>query len=65
MSEVLGLFVADWAQGLVILAIVGAGWAIVGRLGDAGLVVLVGLVVAQLIWFARAEARRLRRRGRS
>jgi len=60
-AEVLGLFVADWIQTSVILLIVAAGWFAVSRLGAPALIVLVLLLAAQLVWFARAEARRRRR----
>lgn len=57
-AEVLGLFVADWLQTAVILAIVAAGWIAVSRFGAPALVAIVILLAAQLVWFARAEARR-------
>lgn len=60
-AEVLGLFVADWIQTAVILAIVATGWFAVSRLGAPALVALVLLLAAQLVWFTRAEARRKRR----
>lgn len=62
-AEVLGLFVADWIQTAVILAIVAVGWFAVSRLGTPALVALVLLLAAQLVWFTRAEARRKRRAG--
>ena len=58
-SEVIGLFVADWMQSAVIVAILVASWWLVGRVGARGLVPLVLLLAVQLVWFARAEARRL------
>jgi len=58
-SEVVGLFVADWVQSGVIVVILAAGWLLVSRVGTRALVVLVLLLAAQLVWFARAEARRL------
>ena len=59
--EVIGLFVSDWVQTLVILAIVAAGWLAISVLNIAPLAVLVALVLllaAQHVWFAIAEARR-------
>ncbi|MFI5284076.1 MAG: hypothetical protein ACHQ0J_13250 [Candidatus Dormibacterales bacterium] len=58
-SEVVGLFVADWVQSAVIVAILAASWWLVGRVGTGGLVPLVLLLAVQHVWFARAEARRL------
>ncbi len=62
-SEVIGLFVADWVQSAVIVAILGACWWLVAHAGAAGLVALVLLLAAQLVWFARSEARRLLNAG--
>jgi hypothetical protein len=56
--EVLGLFVSDWLQGGVIVLILAAGWFAVAKLGAPALVLLVLLLAAQLVWFARAEAKR-------
>lgn len=60
-SEVIGLFVSDWVQTVVILAIVAAGWFAISVVHTTPLAVLVALVVllaAQHVWFALAEARR-------
>ena len=62
--EVIGLFVSDWAQTVVILAIVAAGWLAISVLHITPLAVLIALVLmlaAQHIWFALAEARRTSR----
>jgi hypothetical protein len=62
-SEVIGLFVSDWVQTLVILAIIAAGWYAISGLHASPLPVLIALVLmlaAQHIWFALAEARRVR-----
>lgn len=62
--EVIGLFVSDWVQTFVILAIVAAGWLAISILHITPLAVLVALVLllaAQHIWFALAEARRTAR----
>ena len=59
--EVIGLFVSDWVQTVVILAIVAAGWLAISVLHITPLAVLIALVLmlaAQHIWFALAEARR-------
>jgi len=42
----------------VILVILALGWLVVSKLGAPALVALVLLLAAQLVWFARAEARR-------
>src|SRR5438093_8513718 len=57
-ARVFGLFVGDWLQSAVVLVIIAAGWFTVSRFGPAALVVLVALLAGQLVWFARAEARR-------
>ena len=59
--QVIGLFVADWVQTAVIVAILGAAWYAIAGLHGLPLPVLVGLVLllaAQHVWFAVAEARR-------
>jgi hypothetical protein len=61
--EVIGLFVSDWVQTVVILVIVAAGWFAISVLNITPIAVLVALVLllaAQHIWFALAEARRVR-----
>ena len=60
-SRVVGLFVADWVQTAVIVAILAAAWYAIAGLHAMPIAVLVGLVLllaAQLVWFAVAEARR-------
>jgi hypothetical protein len=59
-TRVIGLFVGDWLQSVVVLVIIAAGWFAVAELGTPALVALVLLLVGQLVWFARAEARRVR-----
>ena len=57
------MFVADWIQTAVIVAIVAAGWYAISGLHAATLpvlVVLVLLLAGQHVWFALAEARRAR-----
>jgi energy-converting hydrogenase Eha subunit C len=62
VRQVVGLFVSDWVQGGVVLAIIAAGWLAVSRLGTPAVVVFVLLIAAQLVWFARAEGVRRSRR---
>ena len=60
-AQVIGLFVADWVQTLVILVTLGAAWYAIAGLHVTPLPVLFGLVLvlaAQLVWFAVAEGRR-------
>ena len=56
--EVVGLFVGDWLQSGVVVVILAAGWFALSRLGAPALVLLVLLLAGQLVWFARAEAKR-------
>jgi hypothetical protein len=62
-AEVVGLFVGDWAQTLVSVAILALGWLALSRIHLEGLafVVVVGLA-AQLIYATTLEARQ-RARG--
>jgi hypothetical protein len=57
VMRVVGLFVGDWIQSAVVLAIVAVAWLAVKRVGPLALVLLVLLLAGQLVWFARAEAR--------
>jgi hypothetical protein len=57
-GQVVGLFVGDWLQSGVVVVILAAGWFAVSRLGAAALILLVLLLAGQLVWFARAEAKR-------
>ena len=56
--QVLGLFVGDWLQSGVVVVILAAGRFAVSRLGAPALALIVLLLAAQLVWFARAEAKR-------
>lgn len=58
LKEIVSLFVSDWFQVAIVLAILGLGWLAVAKVGTPALVVLVLLLAAQMVWFARAEARR-------
>lgn len=65
-SEIIGLFVADWVQTALIIAIVAAGWYAISGLHATPLpvlVVLVLLLAGQHVWFALAEARRVEQPG--
>ena len=62
-SELIALFVADWLQTAVIIAILGVGWYAIAGLHAVPLFALVGMVLllaAQLVWFALLEGRRSR-----
>ena len=62
VREVVGLFVADWWQTLVIVLILAAGWGLAvashSALAGEALLVLLG---TQLVYFSAADARRRRR----
>ena len=61
VSQLIGLFVADWLQTAVIIVILAGGWYAIGGLRISPLPVLVAMVLllaAQLVWFTLAEARR-------
>lgn len=59
-SEVIGLFVGDWLQSIVVVVILAAGWFAFPRFGVMALFLLVLLLAAQVVWFARQEAKRSR-----
>lgn len=66
VRQVVGLFVSDWIQVAVVLAIIAIGWYTVRQVGAVAVVVFVVLIAAQLVWFARADGlRRSRRRSPS
>lgn len=62
-AQLVGMFVTDWRQTVVILLILAGGWALAAatrsRLAGAVMLLLLG---AQLVYFTIAEARR---RGRA
>ncbi len=62
-AQLVGMFVTDWRQTVVILLILAGGWALAAatRSPLAGGVMLL-LLGAQLVYFTIAEARR---RGRA
>ena len=63
-TEVVGLFVGDWLQTLVSVAILALGWLVLSRIRVDGLgfVVVVALAL-QLIYATALEARERARRG--
>ena len=59
VSEVVGLFVGDWFQTGVSIAILGAGWLALPRLHVEGVAYALGVALAvQLVLATAAEARR-------
>lgn len=62
VRQVVGLFVSDWIQVGVVLVIIAAGWLAVSKLGTPAVVVLVVLIAAQLVFFARADGIKRSRR---
>lgn len=66
VDTVVALFVSDWLQSAVVLAIIAIGWFAVARWGPVALVAFVLLIAAQLVWFARADGvKRSPRRSQS
>ena len=66
VDTVVGLFVSDWIQSAVVIAIIAIGWYAVRLWGNVGLVAFVFLIATQLVWFARADGlRRSPRRSQS
>jgi hypothetical protein len=63
-TEVVGLFVGDWLQTLVSVAILALGWLVLSRIHVEGMgfVIVVALAV-QLIYATMLEARERARRG--
>jgi hypothetical protein len=63
-AEVVGLFVGDWAQTLLSIAILALGWFALSRSHVAGLAFVVAVALAiQLVYATTLEARRRRRGG--
>lgn len=60
VRRIVGLFVADWVQSAVVVAIIAAAWLAVSKLGGSVIVVFVLLLAGQLVWFAVAAARSTR-----
>jgi hypothetical protein len=62
VEEVVGLFVGDWTQTLVSVAILGLGWLALSRLHTTGLAFVLCIALAvQLVLATAAEARRTRK----
>jgi len=62
VEEVVGLFVGDWTQTVVSVAILALGWFALPRLHIAGLAFVLCLALAsQLVADTAAEARRARK----
>jgi hypothetical protein len=60
-AELIGLFVADWVQTAVIVAILAGGWYAIAGFHASPIPVLVAIVVllaGQMVWFTVSEARR-------
>lgn len=63
-SEVIGLFVGDWAQTLVSIAILALAWLLLSRLQVDGLAFVIAIALAvQLVYATALEARVRDRRG--
>ena len=63
-AEVLGLFVGDWLQTGVSIAILALGWFVLSRFQVEGLAFVVALALAaQLVYATTREARARDRRG--
>jgi len=59
VDEVVGLFVGDWTQTIVSIAILGIGWLALSRLHVMGLAFVLSVALAvQLVLATAAEARR-------
>lgn len=61
IEQVVGLFVSDWFQSAVVVAIILLGWLAYAKFGAPALILLVLLLAGQMVWFARAEAKKSRR----
>ncbi|MEA2654937.1 MAG: hypothetical protein QOI23_302 [Chloroflexota bacterium] len=63
-SEVIGLFVGDWAQTAVSVGILGVGWFVLSRVHVAGIAFVIAIALAaQIVYATTLEARQ--RAGRS
>jgi hypothetical protein len=63
-SEVIGLFVGDWAQTLVSIGILGLGWFVLSRLHLDGIAFVIAIALAaQLVYGTTLEARQRARRS--
>jgi len=63
-AEIVGLFVGDWVQTGVSVAIIGLGWFILSRMHVDGLAFVVAIALAaQIVYATTLEARQRARRG--
>ena len=63
-AEIVGLFVGDWVQTGVSVAILALGWVVLSRVHVDGLAFVVALsLAAQLVYATTLEARARDRRG--
>jgi len=63
-SEVIGLFVGDWAQTIVSVGILGIGWFVLSRVHAGGIAFLIAIALAaQLVYATTLEARQTARRN--
>jgi hypothetical protein len=63
-AEIVGLFVGDWVQTGVSVAIIGLGWFILSRIHVDGLAFVVAIALAaQIVYATTLEARQRARRG--
>ena len=63
-SEVIGLFVGDWAQTLVSIGFLGIGWFVLSRVHSVGLAFVIAIALAaQLVYATTLEARQRARRS--
>ena len=61
LDEVVGLFVSDWTQALITVAIIAVGWVAIPRLHLSVIAfALAAALAVQLIFATGAEARRTR-----
>ncbi len=62
VDAVVGLFVGDWIQTMVSVAILGFGWLALSRLHILGMAFVLCVALAvQLVLATAAEARRMRK----
>jgi uncharacterized membrane protein YczE len=58
-AQVIGLFVGEWTQTLLSIAILAVGWFVLSRVHIGGLSYVVAFALAaQLVYATTAEARR-------
>jgi hypothetical protein len=63
-AEIIGLFVGDWIQTGVSVAILAGGWLLLSRVHIDGLAFVIAVALAaQLVYATTLEARQRARRG--